>query len=71
MGGTEKVLITFIIMVFGTIAVIAINTPSEHEKRMELIQEKEALLHLGTQVQIEETQMFIDSLTTKVDSSLK
>lgn len=72
MLGEHKVLIALIVMVFGTISIIAINQPSQHERRMELIEEKEALfqLQLKTHVEIEKTQRFIDSLETEIDSTL-
>ena len=71
MLGEYKVLIVFIVGMFTVLLTIVINAPSEHERRMELIQEKEALLRLHTSVEIQETQKFIDSMDIKINTELK
>ena len=71
MLGEHKVLIVFIVGMFTVLLAIVINAPSEHERRMELIQEKEALLRLQTSIEIQETQKFIDSMDIKINTELK
>lgn len=70
----SKVLIAFIISAFGVLFTLVIKMPTEHEKRIELIEEKKLLLELKQDVNhkifMEDTQKFIDSMEVKINNDL-
>lgn len=44
---------------------------TEHQRRMELIEEKQALIHLQRYIEIKENQHFIDSMYNEIDKEFK
>ena len=54
-------------MVMGTI--IMVNQETDHEKRMNLIKEKQALVETGSFIQRQETWAFCDSMRRVIDST--
>jgi hypothetical protein len=64
----NKLVSIFAVSVFLVLGlmVVVFNPKTEHERRMELIEEQEALIRLQTFVEIKKTQKFIDSLSLEI-----
>ncbi|MEY3422985.1 MAG: hypothetical protein RIR48_3315, partial [Bacteroidota bacterium] len=64
----------FLIVIFsGVIFFLAflVDNKTEHDRRMELIKEKEALIHLQNWVEIKQNQHWIDSMHNEINKDLK
>lgn len=79
MNKVDKTFLIFISIIVGAILIAAIfdqvTQKSEHDIRMELIEEKEALYRLERSVESDkshrETKHFIDSLKAEIDKQIK
>jgi len=66
----NTVLVVFIVCVFLTIGFGFLIQKDDHDKRMELIEEKKALIELQTTLEIKENFRFIDSLHVEINKKL-
>ena len=66
----NTVLVVFIVCVFLTICFGFLIQKDNHDKRMELIEEKRALIELQTTLEIKENFRFIDSLQVEIIKNL-
>ena len=69
--GENRVLMTFTISAFSVLGLLIIFNKSEHERRMELIEEKRALIELQDNAEIRQTQIELDQLIDSIDKRLK
>ncbi len=65
----------FLIVIFSGVvfllAFLLIYNLTKHDRRMELIKEKEALIHLQNWVKIKQNQHWIDSMHNEINKDLK
>lgn len=69
--GENRVLMTFTISAFSVLGLLIIFNKSEHERRMELIEEKRALIELQDNAEIRQIQIELDQLIDSIDKRLK
>ena len=67
----NKILAILIISVFTSLSILAISTPSEHDRRMELIEEKRELIQLQKDAEIRQTILEVDSLYQTINKEIK
>ena len=66
----NKILAILIISVFSSLSILALTVPSEHDRRMELIEEKKALMQLQTDAEIRKTKIELDSLYRVINKEI-
>ena len=69
--GENRVLMTFTISAFSVLGLLIIFNKSEHERRMELIEEKRALIELQDNAEIRQTQIELDQLIDSINKNLE
>jgi hypothetical protein len=67
---TNTVLAIFIVSFFATIVIGVSMEKDEHQKRMDLIEEKKELVDLQKRVELEQTIQWTDSLSLEIDKQL-
>jgi CHASE1-domain containing sensor protein len=67
---TNTVLAIFIVFVFSSLIIAFSFEKDEHQKRMDLIEEKKELVDLQKRVELEQTIKWADSLSLEIDKQL-
>jgi CHASE1-domain containing sensor protein len=67
---TNTVLAIFIVFVFSSLIIAFSFEKDEHQKRMDLIEEKKELVDLQKRVELEQTIQWADSLALEIDKQL-
>ena len=67
---TNTVLAIFIVFVFSSLIIAFSFEKDEHQKRMDLIEEKKELVDLQKRVELEQTIQWTDSLSLEIDKQL-
>ena len=67
---TNTVLAIFIVFVFSSLIIAFSFEKDEHQKRMDLIEEKKELVDLQKRVELEQTIQWADSLSLEIDKKL-
>jgi CHASE1-domain containing sensor protein len=67
---TNTVLAIFIVFVFSSLIIAFSFEKDEHQKRMDLIEEKKELVDLQKRVELEQTIQWADSLSLEIDKQL-
>lgn len=68
---TNTVLAIFIVSFFATIVIGVSMEKDEHQKRMDLIEEKKELVDLQKRVELEKIVNWADSVSLEIDKELK
>ncbi len=68
---TNTLIAIFIVSFFATIVIGVSMEKDEHQKRMDLIEEKKELVDLQKRVELEQIIMWADSLALEIDKELK
>ena len=67
---TNTVLAIFIVFVFSSLIIAFSFEKDEHQKRMDLIEEKKELVDLQKRVELKQTIQWADSLSLEIDKQL-
>jgi hypothetical protein len=68
---TNTLIAIFIVSFFATIVIGVSMEKDEHQKRMDLIEEKKELVDLQKRVELEKIVNWADSVSLEIDKELK